>query len=212
MSWSVPRFTLFALFDLNSVACADVVKKPKLDQHRARCHSGFDCIDCSTTFNTPADYKGHTQCISEAEKYQKSVYKGPKGVRHCVLSMKSNLMSCPDPKPSAPRNNYPPRPVEPAPPPGGRGGYFGGGYGRMRSSATGANDTPLGTPTRNSPVSPPAPVSKAPVPKTPVVQVKKPTVQAVETPMSSPEKTKKDKKRKSVSGEGDTVGTEIPAN
>jgi len=63
------------------IACGDVVKKPKLDQHRGRCGSGFDCIDCSTTFNTPADYKGHTQCISEAEKYQKSLYKGPKTVR-----------------------------------------------------------------------------------------------------------------------------------
>ena len=56
------------------------MKKPKLDQHRMRCHSGYDCIDCSTTFNTPADYKGHTSCISEAEKYQKSLYKGPKTV------------------------------------------------------------------------------------------------------------------------------------
>ena len=62
-------------------ACGDVVKKPKLDTHRSRCHGGFDCIDCSTTFNTPAEYKGHTQCISEAEKYQKSLYKGPKTVR-----------------------------------------------------------------------------------------------------------------------------------
>ncbi|KAF8987984.1 hypothetical protein BDQ17DRAFT_1193415, partial [Cyathus striatus] len=59
-------------------ACGDVVKKPKLDTHHARCHTGFDCIDCSTTFNTPAEYKGHTSCISEAEKYQKSLYKGPK--------------------------------------------------------------------------------------------------------------------------------------
>ncbi|KAH7889078.1 hypothetical protein F5I97DRAFT_1785252, partial [Phlebopus sp. FC_14] len=58
--------------------CGDVVKKPKLDQHRTRCHTGFDCIDCSTTFNTPAEYKHHTTCISEAEKYQKSLYKGPK--------------------------------------------------------------------------------------------------------------------------------------
>lgn len=59
------------------------MKKPKLDQHRSRCHGGFDCIDCSTTFNTPAEYKSHTSCISEAEKYQKSLYKGPKTVRRC---------------------------------------------------------------------------------------------------------------------------------
>ncbi|KAF9227025.1 hypothetical protein BS17DRAFT_696036, partial [Gyrodon lividus] len=60
--------------------CSDVVKKPKLDQHHSRCLTGFDCIDCSTTFHTPAEYKGHTSCISEAEKYQKSLYKGPKNV------------------------------------------------------------------------------------------------------------------------------------
>lgn len=59
--------------------CHDVVKKPKLDQHRAAgCRSGFDCLDCSKSFTTPAEYKGHTQCISEAEKYQKKLYKGPK--------------------------------------------------------------------------------------------------------------------------------------
>ncbi|KAF8555336.1 hypothetical protein OG21DRAFT_922757 [Imleria badia] len=62
-------------------ACSDVVKKPKLDPHHARCHAGFDCIDCSVTFHTPAEYKSHTSCISEAEKYQKGLYKGPKNVR-----------------------------------------------------------------------------------------------------------------------------------
>lgn len=51
--------------------CGDVVKKPKLDQHRSRCGAPFTCLDCSIQFYTPADYKGHTSCISEAEKYQK---------------------------------------------------------------------------------------------------------------------------------------------
>jgi len=59
------------------LGCGDVVKKPKLDQHSGRCHGGFDCIDCSKTFGTPTEWKGHTSCISEAEKYQKSLYKGP---------------------------------------------------------------------------------------------------------------------------------------
>jgi len=67
-------------------ACSDVVKKPKLDAHHGRCHSGFDCIDCHTTFNSPAEYKGHTSCITEAEKHQKSLYKGPKTVRPIILS------------------------------------------------------------------------------------------------------------------------------
>ncbi|KAI7859940.1 hypothetical protein BDC45DRAFT_530396 [Circinella umbellata] len=58
--------------------CGDVVKKPKLDQHRNRCHSTFTCIDCSTTFQDTS-YKSHTSCISEAEKYQGALYKGKKG-------------------------------------------------------------------------------------------------------------------------------------
>ncbi|KAG1715772.1 hypothetical protein ID866_1396 [Astraeus odoratus] len=55
-----------------TVSCGDVVKKPKLDSHYGYCHSPFDCIDCSTTFHTPAEFKGHTSCITEAEKYQKT--------------------------------------------------------------------------------------------------------------------------------------------
>ncbi|WVO13912.1 hypothetical protein L204_101537 [Cryptococcus depauperatus] len=59
-------------------ACADTVKKPKLDQHRSRCFSSFTCLDCSKTFQKPSDYKGHTSCVSEAEKYQGALYKGVK--------------------------------------------------------------------------------------------------------------------------------------
>jgi hypothetical protein len=64
-----------AWFNL-SAGCGDVLTKPGLDKHRAMCHSSFDCIDCSKRFETPADYKGHTSCISEAEKYQKTLYNG----------------------------------------------------------------------------------------------------------------------------------------
>ena len=35
----------------------------------------FTCIDCSTTFQG-TDYRKHTSCISEAEKYEKGLYKG----------------------------------------------------------------------------------------------------------------------------------------
>lgn len=71
--------------------CGGVVKKPKLDQHSGRCHGGFDCIDCSKTFNSPAEWKGHTSCVSEAEKYQKSLYKGPK-VRPFYSSLSLSLV------------------------------------------------------------------------------------------------------------------------
>ncbi|GAA5978896.1 hypothetical protein JCM21900_000326, partial [Sporobolomyces salmonicolor] len=39
-------------------------------------------IDCNTTFDGPTGpngYSKHTSCISEEQKYQKSVYKAPKG-------------------------------------------------------------------------------------------------------------------------------------
>ncbi|TEB28480.1 hypothetical protein FA13DRAFT_1633181, partial [Coprinellus micaceus] len=65
--------------------CGDVVKKPKLDQHSWKCHSGFDCIDCSKSFNSSAEWKGHTSCISEAEKYQGALYKGPKVCYICSI-------------------------------------------------------------------------------------------------------------------------------
>ena len=61
--------------------CTDVVKKPKLDQHANRCRASFTCVDCSKTFRNQREWKGHTSCITEAEKYQKGLYKGKKHVR-----------------------------------------------------------------------------------------------------------------------------------
>lgn len=58
--------------------CNDTIIKKKLDQHKQRCRDAyFTCIDCSTTFSG-SDYRNHTLCISEAEKYEKSLYKGKK--------------------------------------------------------------------------------------------------------------------------------------
>jgi cell growth-regulating nucleolar protein len=55
--------------------CQETLKKAKLDQHYGRCRgANFSCIDCNTDFNGTA-YRSHTSCISEAEKYQKSMYK-----------------------------------------------------------------------------------------------------------------------------------------
>ena len=56
--------------------CGDILTKPKLEKHREMCLASFDCIDCSKHFETPAEYKAHTSCISEAEKYQKTLYHG----------------------------------------------------------------------------------------------------------------------------------------
>ncbi|KAG9105881.1 Golgi transport complex subunit 3, partial [Ceratobasidium sp. 392] len=60
--------------------CQDVVKKPKLDSHGVRCHASFTCIDCSKTFAGPAQWKSHTSCMSEEQKYHKSVYQGLEAV------------------------------------------------------------------------------------------------------------------------------------
>ncbi|KAG0678184.1 hypothetical protein C6P40_000863 [Pichia californica] len=58
--------------------CNDTVIKKKLQQHQRSCHgSYFTCIDCSTTFYGN-DHQKHTSCISEAEKYEKGLFKGKK--------------------------------------------------------------------------------------------------------------------------------------
>ncbi|KAK0225471.1 hypothetical protein IW262DRAFT_1491095 [Armillaria fumosa] len=118
--------------------CDDVVTKPKLMAHWNRCYAQVDCLDCSKTFNNPGEFKSHTSCVSEAEKYEKSVYKGPK---------------------TTPKNHYPPPDSAPAPSPQssrgsfrsrGRGGYN-NGWGRPQIPGTGANGTPLGTPKGSPP-------------------------------------------------------------
>lgn len=70
------KFHLMVSFSCE--VCNDTVIKKKLDQHTQRCRGAyFTCIDCSTTFDGTA-YRNHTLCISEAEKYEKGLYKGKK--------------------------------------------------------------------------------------------------------------------------------------
>ena len=55
--------------------CNDVIPKKKLDQHRNQCRRAiFTCLDCSTTFRG-TEYRSHTSCISEAQKYQGHLYR-----------------------------------------------------------------------------------------------------------------------------------------
>lgn len=56
-------------------ACAEVLPKKKLDFHR--CRNGFTCLDCNKTFFS-TDYQAHTSCVSEDQRYQKSVYRETK--------------------------------------------------------------------------------------------------------------------------------------
>ncbi|KAF3988365.1 hypothetical protein FT663_02399 [Candidozyma haemuli var. vulneris] len=80
--------------------CNDTVIKKKLDQHRSRCPDAYyTCIDCSTTFNG-VEYRSHTQCISEAEKYEKGLYKGKKHNNNAKPVQKQEPKPV-EPKPSA---------------------------------------------------------------------------------------------------------------
>ena len=59
--------------------CNETVKKNQVEKHVARCRNCFavSCVHCQNTFYGD-DYAAHTSCISEAEKYEKSLFKGPK--------------------------------------------------------------------------------------------------------------------------------------
>ncbi|PKY01224.1 hypothetical protein P168DRAFT_293044 [Aspergillus campestris IBT 28561] len=55
--------------------CGDILTKKKLDPHRNRCRGcTFTCIDCMTHF-WGTEYRSHTTCMTEAQKYEGSLYK-----------------------------------------------------------------------------------------------------------------------------------------
>ncbi|KAF2141772.1 uncharacterized protein K452DRAFT_33605 [Aplosporella prunicola CBS 121167] len=61
--------------------CGDILTKKKLDPHRNQCWgASYTCIDCMVHFQG-TDYRSHTSCMSEAQKYQGALYreKKPKG-------------------------------------------------------------------------------------------------------------------------------------
>ena len=59
--------------------CNETLKKNQVDKHAFRCRNCYavTCVDCQQTF--PGDtYTQHTECISEAEKYEGALYQGGK--------------------------------------------------------------------------------------------------------------------------------------
>ncbi|KAL7494275.1 hypothetical protein ACHAWT_002976 [Skeletonema menzelii] len=57
--------------------CNETLKKNKVDAHAAKCREcwSVSCVDCSQSF--PGDeYRSHTSCISEAERYEKTIFRG----------------------------------------------------------------------------------------------------------------------------------------
>ena len=72
-----PRQNLFA-DPVSRQACGDVLTKKKLDAHRNQCRgASFTCLDCMVHFHG-SEYRSHTSCISEAQKYQGSLYREKK--------------------------------------------------------------------------------------------------------------------------------------
>ncbi|KAK5108254.1 hypothetical protein LTR62_008638 [Meristemomyces frigidus] len=58
--------------------CGDVLTKKKLDPHRNQCYgASYTCLDCMTHFYG-TEYRTHTSCISEAQKYQGALYRDKK--------------------------------------------------------------------------------------------------------------------------------------
>ncbi|CAD6447837.1 25036ea9-9d3f-4291-8344-bc571b731511 [Sclerotinia trifoliorum] len=56
--------------------CGDVLTKKKLDPHRNQCRgASYTCLDCMVHFQG-LEYRAHTSCMSEAQKYQGALYRG----------------------------------------------------------------------------------------------------------------------------------------
>lgn len=97
------------MVSFNCDGCGDVVKKPKLLQHYSRCYAPVTCLDCSQQFNNPNEFKSHNTCVSEAEKYERTVYRGPKH-QQTSLAPSSTIMTAPvtvaapSPQKKAPEN------------------------------------------------------------------------------------------------------------
>lgn len=56
--------------------CNETLKKNQVDKHANQCRNCYavTCVDCSVTFHGN-DYAAHTSCVSEAQKYEGSLYK-----------------------------------------------------------------------------------------------------------------------------------------
>lgn len=59
--------------------CQETLKKNAVDKHCTRCRDCWylSCVDCGKVF-AGEEFRSHTSCISEAEKYQGALYKGNK--------------------------------------------------------------------------------------------------------------------------------------
>lgn len=96
---------------LTKLVCQDIIKKPKLDQHRSRCHGAyFTCIDCNTTFER-TDYRNHTSCMTEAQRYQKGLYR-PTKKELKKAKMNGNAVNSKELSPNTDNQNTPAGPTK----------------------------------------------------------------------------------------------------
>ncbi|KAK1047651.1 hypothetical protein LTR74_017720 [Friedmanniomyces endolithicus] len=83
----------------------------KLDPHRSQCRgASFTCLDCMVHFQG-GDYRSHTSCISEAQKYQGALYREKDNKKSGAKRQSTNGYSANDARAMVPRNAY----VEDAP-------------------------------------------------------------------------------------------------
>ncbi|EKD16873.1 uncharacterized protein L3040_001155 [Drepanopeziza brunnea f. sp. 'multigermtubi'] len=76
--------------------CGDVLTKKKLDPHRNQCHgASFTCLDCMVHFDG-TEYRAHTSCISEAQKYQGALYRPEKEKKGKNQNNKQNQNQTPN--------------------------------------------------------------------------------------------------------------------
>lgn len=61
-------------------SCQSTMKKNKVEQHAWSCGNySVSCVDCSVSF-PENEFKNHSQCVTEAEKYQGKLYKPKKAI------------------------------------------------------------------------------------------------------------------------------------
>lgn len=69
-------FWFLSLLIICFYRCQEVLKKAKLDLHARRCNffCGYSCVDCCAQFGHQQEWKQHTSCITEQEKYYGAFY------------------------------------------------------------------------------------------------------------------------------------------
>lgn len=74
--------------------CNETLKKNQVEKHVLKCKVCYAviCIDCNKVF-PENEYLKHNTCISEAEKYQKGLFKGKVSLFIYLLSLLSLFTS-----------------------------------------------------------------------------------------------------------------------